>query len=55
MGLKVPGDKYPAIPAATTRSGKTVTAIRAILASAANAGFRGPSSGRDGDLVASSI
>src|SRR6476620_685684 len=56
-GLKAPGRRKPATPAATTRSGKTVTAMRAIFASAARAGLTGASASvRDsGDLVASSI
>ena len=43
-GLKAPGSRNPATPAASTRRGKTVTATRAILASAARAGFRGAAS-----------
>src|SRR6476620_669851 len=56
-GLKAPGRRKPTTPAATTRSGKTVTAMRAIFASAARAGLTGASASvRDsGDLVASSI
>jgi hypothetical protein len=43
------------MPAATTRSGKTVTATRAILLSAARAGLTGVPPGAFWDLVASSI